>query len=102
MIVSPGTDRSSLLATARQQYVHEQQAKALVSGKPVPVTSQPMPPDDELIASNPQISEELNIVNAQPTQSIKAVGNDGSSGIATSTSGAATSKEHGTIVNVLG
>lgn len=103
MIIRPVPDRGSLLATARQEYVHEQQIKAMVTGKPVPLISQPLPPDDELIASNPQIGEELNIVNAQPTHTPRAAGSEGNSGIAISTSGeASNSKAHGTIVNVLG
>ncbi len=103
MIIRPVPDRGSLLAAARQQYVHEQQTKAMVNGKPVPLVSQPLPPDDELIASNPEISEELSIVDAQPTQIVKANNSDGSSGIASSTSGeVSTPHAHGTVVNVLG
>ncbi len=96
MIITPGTDRGSVLAAARQQYVYEQQEKAMVNGKAVPLTSQPLPPDDELIASNPQISEELNIVNAQPNQTVHAIGNEGSSGAGSAPN------PHGTVVNVLG
>ena len=95
MIVSPGSDSGSILAEARHEYIDQQQIKAIANGKlaPVPVR---LPPDYELIASNPQIGEELAALNAQSTPMVNGSSSASSGAQATSGEG------RGSIVNVLG